>query len=33
MEFYLVVDNIEEVWNNIKDQLKRIKVKEPFDRE
>jgi hypothetical protein len=28
MELYLAVDDIEEVWNKIKDQLKRIKVKE-----
>ena len=33
MEFYLEVDDIEEVWNKIKDKLTGIKVKEPFDRE
>jgi hypothetical protein len=33
MEFYLVVDDIEKVWNNMKDKLEGIKVKEPFDRE
>lgn len=33
MEFYLEVDNLTEVWNNIKDKLDNIKVKAPFDRE
>lgn len=33
MEFYFEVDNLEQVWNNIKDKLDGIKVKEPFDRE
>lgn len=33
MEFYLVVDDIEKVWNNMKDKLGEMKVKEPFDRE
>jgi len=33
MEFYLVVDDIEQVWNNMKDKLDGIKVKEPFNRE
>ena len=33
MEFYLEVDDIEKVWNSIKDKLGEIKVKEPFDRE
>ncbi len=33
MEFYFEVDNLEQVWNNIKDKLDEIKVKEPFDRE
>ncbi len=33
MEFYLVVDDIEKVWNNMKDKLDGRKVKEPFDRE
>lgn len=33
MEFYLVVDDIEKVWNNMKGRLDGIKVKEPFDRE
>lgn len=33
MEFYLVVDDIDQVWNNMKDKLEGMKVKEPFDRE
>ncbi len=33
MEFYLEVDNVEQVWQSIKDKLGRIKAKEPFDRE
>ena len=33
MEFYMVVDDIEQVWNYIKDKLGEIKVREPFDRE
>jgi hypothetical protein len=33
MEFYLVVDDIEQVWNNMKDKLGGMKVKEPFDQE
>ena len=33
MEFYLEVDDIEKVWNNMKDKLEGIKVREPFDRE
>ena len=33
MEFYLVVDDIEKVWNNMKGKLDGMKVKEPFDRE
>ena len=33
MEFYLLVDNIEKVWNNMKDKLEGMKFKEPFDRE
>src|SRR6185437_9646707 len=32
MEFYLEVDNIELVWNNMKDKLNGIKVKEPFNQ-
>lgn len=33
MEFYFEVDNVEEVWNKMKDKLDGIKYKEPFDRE
>ncbi|HET7003302.1 MAG TPA: VOC family protein [Puia sp.] len=33
MEFYLEVDNIDLLWNSIKDKLNGIKFKEPFDRE
>lgn len=33
MEFYLVVDDIYQVWDIIKDKIDGIKVKEPFDRE
>jgi hypothetical protein len=33
MEFYLVVDDIDQVWNNMKAKLDGMKVKEPFDRE
>jgi hypothetical protein len=33
MEFYLEVDNIETVWNAMKDKLNGMKVKEPFNRE
>lgn len=33
MEFYLEVDNIEQVWNGMKDNLDGIKCKEPFNRE
>ena len=33
IEFYLVVDDIEKVWNNMKDKLNGIKVKEPFNQE
>lgn len=33
MEFYLEVDDIEKVWNNMKGRLDGIKFKEPFDRE
>ncbi len=32
MEFYLVVDDIEKVWNNMKGKLEGMKVKEPFER-
>ncbi|MDX2247045.1 MAG: hypothetical protein SF052_09735 [Bacteroidia bacterium] len=33
MEFYLEVDNIDRFWASIKDQVKGLKVKEPFDRQ
>jgi hypothetical protein len=33
MEFYLEVDDLEQVWNNMKKKLDGIRVKEPFDRE
>ncbi len=33
MEFYLQVDNVDAVWDEIKDKLKGIKVREPFDRD
>jgi hypothetical protein len=33
MEFYLEVDDIEMIWDKMKDKLDGIKVKEPFDRE
>lgn len=33
MEFYLTVDNIDGLWEQIKDKLNGLKVREPFDRE
>ncbi len=33
MEFYLEVDNIDDLWDKIKDKLEGSKVKKPFDRE
>lgn len=33
MEFYLDVDDLEQVWDQVKDKLSGIKFKEPFDRE
>jgi hypothetical protein len=33
MEFYLEVDNIDNLWENIKDKLDGVKYKAPFDRE
>jgi hypothetical protein len=33
MEFYLEVDDLQQVWNLMKDEPGEIKVKEPFDRE
>ena len=32
MEFYLEVDDLDSVWNYIKDNLDGIKFKEPFDQ-
>jgi len=32
MEFYFEVDDIELVWNNVKDKLAGMKFKGPFDR-
>lgn len=32
MEFYLVVDDIEQVWNGMKDKLGDLKVRKPFDQ-
>ncbi|MDB5131041.1 MAG: Glyoxalase-like domain protein [Mucilaginibacter sp.] len=33
MEFYLEVQGIDDLWNNIKGKLAGIKTREPFDRE
>ncbi len=33
MEFYLEVDDIDQLWDSIKEQLTGIKAKPPFDRE
>jgi hypothetical protein len=33
MEFYLEVDNVDHLWASIKDKVKELKVKAPFDRE
>ncbi|MBK7408921.1 MAG: hypothetical protein IPL49_05710 [Saprospirales bacterium] len=33
MEFYMEVDNVDELWITIKDNLKGLKVREPFDRD
>lgn len=33
MSFYLVVDDIEKVWQSMKDKLDEMKVKGPFDRD
>lgn len=33
MEFYLVVDDIDALWNSIKNKLDGVKVREPFNRE
>jgi catechol 2,3-dioxygenase-like lactoylglutathione lyase family enzyme len=33
MEFYLEVDDLDSLWDSMKEKLAGIKVKEPFDRE
>jgi len=33
MEFYLEVDNIDELWSGIKDKISSLKHRPPFDRE
>lgn len=33
MEFYMEVDDVDEVWNLIKDNIGNLKVKAPFDRD
>ncbi|WP_428329227.1 hypothetical protein [Mucilaginibacter sp.] len=33
MEFYLEVDDIDGLWDGIKNKLENIRVREPFDRE
>lgn len=33
MEFYLEVDDIDSLWNYMKDKLEGIKIRGPFDRE
>lgn len=33
MEFYIEVDNVDKLWNSIKEKVKGISEKEPFDRE
>lgn len=33
MEFYLEVDDLEAVWNTIKDKLEGLKVRPPFNQE
>ena len=33
LEFYLEVDNLEELWNSIKDQVNDLKINEPFNQE
>ncbi|HMS66469.1 MAG TPA: hypothetical protein PKD83_14590 [Ignavibacteria bacterium] len=33
MEFYMEVDDIDKVWNSMKEKLVGIKHREPFDRE
>jgi len=33
MEFYLEVDNVDELWTTIKEKVKNLKTREPFDRD
>jgi hypothetical protein len=33
MEFYLEIDDVDGLWESIKDKLTGIKIREPFDRE
>ena len=33
MEFYLEVDNVDHIWNSIKDKVTAIKTRPPFDRD
>jgi hypothetical protein len=33
MEFYLEVQDVDQVWNYIKEKIQGLKYKEPFDRE
>ncbi len=33
MEFYLEVDDLDSLWTGIKEKVKDLKVREPFDRE
>jgi hypothetical protein len=33
MSFYLTVDDVDAVWNGMKDKIGDLKVKEPFDRD
>jgi hypothetical protein len=33
MEFYLEVDSVDDLWITIKDKVKNLKTREPFDRD
>jgi hypothetical protein len=33
MEFYLEIDDVDQLWSSIKDRITGIKVREPFNRE
>jgi hypothetical protein len=33
MEFYLEVDNVDKLWTTIKEKVKNLKTREPFDRD